>query len=103
MQNRSAIWVFTVLLTLACLYQISFSFVTNSFEKKAVKHGKAQAEEAWNKAIEDKVEVLRLPGAEIEIINDDANRDRIKSLIARYFENRFLEENREESVYPLLG
>ena len=32
MRNRSAIWVFTILLFLACLYQLSFSWVTKSFE-----------------------------------------------------------------------
>ena len=32
MQNKSAIWVFTILLVLACLYQLSFSWVTKSFE-----------------------------------------------------------------------
>ena len=32
MRNRSAIWVFTILLFFACLYQLSFSWVTRSFE-----------------------------------------------------------------------
>ena len=32
MRNRSAIWIFTILLFLACLYQLSFSWVTKSFE-----------------------------------------------------------------------
>ncbi len=36
MQARRSILVFTILLTLACLYQISFSFVTSSVENKAV-------------------------------------------------------------------
>lgn len=35
MQNKGAIWLFTILLALACIFQISFSFVTSSFEKKA--------------------------------------------------------------------
>lgn len=35
MQNKSAIWVFTVLMILACLYQISFSWVTKSVENEA--------------------------------------------------------------------
>ena len=32
MRNRSAIWIFTILLSLACLYQLSFSWVTRAFE-----------------------------------------------------------------------
>ena len=40
MQNKSAIWVFTILLVLACLYQLSFSWVTRSFEGNI--HSEAQ-------------------------------------------------------------
>lgn len=35
MQNRSAIWIFTILLVIACLYQISFSFFTGGVEDEA--------------------------------------------------------------------
>ncbi|MBL8003118.1 MAG: protein translocase subunit SecD [Flavobacteriales bacterium] len=34
MQNRGALWVFTILLALACLWQLSFSFFTGRFERK---------------------------------------------------------------------
>ena len=37
MQNKSAIWFFTILLTLACLYQISFSWVASNVEEEAEK------------------------------------------------------------------
>lgn len=35
MQNKSAIWFFTILLTLACLYQISFTWVAANVESEA--------------------------------------------------------------------
>ena len=35
MQNRGALWIFTVLLALACAYQLSFSFFTSRMEKNA--------------------------------------------------------------------
>ncbi len=35
MQNRGALWVFTILLALACLWQLSFSFFTGRFERNA--------------------------------------------------------------------
>ncbi len=35
MENKSAIWIFTVLLVLACLYQLSFNFFSNQFEDQA--------------------------------------------------------------------
>ncbi|MBK9759395.1 MAG: protein translocase subunit SecDF [Flavobacteriales bacterium] len=37
MQNRSALWIFTVLLAIACLWQLSFSYFTSRFESKANK------------------------------------------------------------------
>ena len=35
MENRSAIWIFTVMLVLACLYQLSFNFFSSRFEDQA--------------------------------------------------------------------
>ncbi len=35
MQNRGALWVFTVLLALACAYQLSFSYFTSGLEREA--------------------------------------------------------------------
>ena len=53
MRNRSAIWVFTILLTLACLYQLSFSWVTMGIENDALANGKATSEQSINKFISD--------------------------------------------------
>lgn len=39
MENRSAIWIFTVLLVLACLYQLSFNFFSSRFEEQAAAFG----------------------------------------------------------------
>ena len=35
MQNKSAIWIFTILLAVACVYQLSFTFVTSGVEAEA--------------------------------------------------------------------
>lgn len=43
MQNRTIIWVFTILLSLACLYQLSFTWVTGSVESKAEAFAAAEA------------------------------------------------------------
>ena len=53
MRNRSAIWVFTILLTLACLYQLSFSWVTMGVENDALAYGKANSDLTINKFISD--------------------------------------------------
>ncbi len=38
MENRSAIWIFTVMLILACLYQLSFNFFSSKFEDRAAEY-----------------------------------------------------------------
>ena len=35
MQNKAALWIFTGLLALACLYELSFTAVTSGVEKEA--------------------------------------------------------------------
>ena len=52
MRNRSAIWVFTVLLFLACLYQLSFSWVTKSFESDIRDLAETKYDSIANEAIE---------------------------------------------------
>jgi len=82
MQNRGALWIFTILLALACVYQLSFSIFTSSLENKA----KADA-------VIKTDSVLALPSG--------AGQDRA-GLILRY-ENRYLSAHSEEKVYPVLG
>ncbi|MFN3874717.1 MAG: protein translocase subunit SecD, partial [Flavobacteriales bacterium] len=82
MQNRGALWVFTVLLALACAYQLSFSYFTSGLEREARQTAIAQADS-----------VLALPG----------NEGRDRSQLELEFENGFLRANAERKVYPLLG
>ena len=42
MRNKSAIGVFTVLLVIACVYQLSFTFFTKGVEKEALVEAKSQ-------------------------------------------------------------
>ncbi len=82
MQNKGALWVFTILLALACLWQLSFSIFTNKFEAHA---GQVAAEYADS--------VLAVPG--------NAHLDFDSVRLAQ--ENRFLREHDDEVVYPILG
>jgi SecD/SecF fusion protein len=83
MQNKGAIWVFTILLTLACIYQLSFSFFTNSFEKKAKEFAYGQADSIVN------------TGTVFTASQRDA--------VIEKYENEYLKRNSNEEVYPLLG
>ena len=42
MQNKGFVKVFAVLLTLVCIYYLSFSFVTSHYEAKAAKMAPAE-------------------------------------------------------------
>jgi SecD/SecF fusion protein len=83
MQNKGAIWLFTILLTLACLFQISFSFVTSAFENKA---------DAY--AI-DKLDSVRTADGELDLLAEATLIDR--------FRTEFLNANSNEPIYPVFG
>ncbi|MCH2215825.1 MAG: protein translocase subunit SecDF [Flavobacteriales bacterium] len=84
MQNKGAIWLFTILLTLACLYQISFSFVTSSFEKEAEEYAVI------------KVDSVRLSQEqEIDLLEETLLQDNFKS--------EFLSRNANQEIYPVFG
>ena len=83
MQNRGALWIFTILLALACVYQLSFSLFTGRIEREARSVAEQRADS-----------VMSAPGAPARMDRD--------SLILG-FENAFLRERGEDRVYPLLG
>ena len=82
MQNRTALWVFTILLAIACLWQLSFSFFSGGLEGKAAKEAVFQADS-----------VLATAG------NEKLSKD---SLVLA-FENKFLREHADDVVYPVFG
>lgn len=82
MQNRGALWIFTILLALACLWQLSFSFFTSRLENEARREAEFKADS-----------VLATPGAEVA--------DRAALVLA--FENEYLRANSNRKVYPVLG
>jgi SecD/SecF fusion protein len=92
MRNRSAIWVFTILLFLACLYQLSFSWVTKSFETDIHDLAEQKYDSLSNEAIEF-------------VINEDTlviGADKEKQQIVSYYEQKLLAENRDQPTYPIL-
>lgn len=84
MQNKGAIWLFTILLTLACLYQISFSFVTSSFENEAEEYAAVKVDS-----------VRAATEGELEMLEETMLFDKYKS--------EFLSNNANEEIYPVFG
>lgn len=83
MQNKGAIWLFTILLALACLFQISFSFVTSSFEDVA------EAEATFM------VDSVRSAEGELTPVEE-------KDLLEK-FKTDYLTRNGGEEIYPVFG
>lgn len=83
MQNKGAIWLFTILLALACLFQISFSFFTSSFEEKA-------EEEASYL-----VDSVRTADGELTTVEEENLKEE--------FKNDYLANNANEEIYPVFG
>jgi SecD/SecF fusion protein len=92
MRNRSAIWVFTILLFLACLYQLSFSWVTKAFETDVHDLAEKKYDSLSNEAVEF-------------VINGDTlviGADKEKQQIVSYYEQKLLAEKRDQPTYPIL-
>jgi len=92
MQNRSAIWVFTILLFLACLYQLSFSWVTKSFESDITE----LAEQKYDSLSRESIDF---------VINNDTlliGPDKEKQQIISFYEQKLLVEKADQPTYPVL-
>lgn len=87
MQNRGALWIFTVLLALACLYQLSFSFFTGKIERFALAESELRTDSVF--------------AAVLQQAGDTASLDR--EAIRLGYENAILRTRGEDKVYPLLG
>ena len=82
MQNRGALWIFTILLALACAYQLSFSFFTSRKEKEA------------------NVEAQRLADS---VLTATPNTTVDREELVLEFENKYLRDHAEDVIYPVLG
>lgn len=87
MQNRGALWIFTILLALACVYQLSFSFFTGRLENRADAEAEYRTDSVFNATYESTGDTSRLDRGNLKI----------------EFENQYLRAHGEEKVYPVLG
>lgn len=93
MQNRTAIWIFTVLLSLACLYRLSFTWVVNSVETDA-------AERAAKR-----VQFLEAGDGMLAIGSDtlDVKSGKGRETAVSFYTKKFLLDTSDKAVYPALG
>lgn len=80
MKLKGLVWVFTIILTLISLYQLSFTWVVNSHEKK----------------LREKAERI------VNLTNPGVDADEKEILTQRLFQH-YVDSTRDEKIYPLLG
>lgn len=93
MQNRNIIWTFTILLALACIYQLSFSWVTSNVEAEAQEYAQQQVN-----LLTPTDSVMKVGNNEYPVITP-IQKDDYKAAVAE----QWLINEADKPVYPLLG
>ncbi len=101
MRNRSAIWVFTILLALACLYQLSLSWFTGELEDKAKVEADAALEEVKNSVQNGETEIYL--GSDTLIVENGQLSPRQELDIYSFYESSYIAQHADDPVYPVLG
>ena len=106
MRNRSAIWIFTVLLFLACLYQLSFSWVTRSFEgeinKEAVAKCDTVLEDILSEGVSYVVDDTLTYENDIDF-NTETIKEKTKLKLISDIEQEILLKKADEAIYPFIN
>lgn len=102
MRNRSAIWVFTILLTLACLYQLSLSWFTGGLEDKAKVEASTALNNIKNDVAQGGKEIVTLGSDTIWVENGQLTAKQ-ESDIVSYYESSYIAQHADDPVYPILG
>ncbi len=100
MRNKGFFWFLTILLTVICLYQLSFTFVSSGIENEAEQKADKLVDEMLQQAKDNGQDsvVLQYSGVKIAV-NSVESREIAK---ADYI-NGILSNKNEDEVYPILG
>jgi SecD/SecF fusion protein len=98
MRNKGFLWFITILLTAICLYQLSFTWVSNSVENKADREAMSRVEELKKEAAKTDNKAYLPNGTPV-----DFNKPEGEELAKAAFINQILRAKSEKSVYPVLG
>ena len=99
MRNKGFFWFLTILLTIICVYQLSFTWVSNKVESKANSTAKTMVEDLRKLAAKDDSNKAILPNG-VAVYFDKADAGEIAQ--AAYV-NQLLKEKAETAVYPIFG
>lgn len=99
MRNKGFFWFLTILLTVICVYQLSFTYFSNSVEVKADKASEQKVDDLFAAMEKSGDSVLYLPNnTSVNITNPEA-----KELAKAAFVNDTLKQLASTSVYPIFG
>ena len=98
MRNKGFFWFLTILLTIICVYQLSFTFVSTGVEKKAEKEATIKVAELKEKAAATDNKAILPNSVEVDFNDPEA-----EELAKAAFINQILRDKAETPVYPVLG
>ncbi len=98
MRNKGFFWFLTTLLTAVCLYQLSFTWVASSEEKKAERKASKEVKKAKKEA-QSTNNIYVLPNN----TKVDFSKPEGEEIAKSAFINEILKDKAEKSVYPVFG
>ncbi|MDX2360240.1 MAG: protein translocase subunit SecD [Crocinitomicaceae bacterium] len=99
MRNKGFFWFLTILLTIICVYQLSFTWVANGVEKEAEKASELKVDEIFAAAAANGDTVILLPNStDVDPRDVDA-----RDLAMSAYINDTLMQMAETPVFPLFG
>ena len=99
MRNKGFLWVLTILLVLACIYQLSFSWATSGIEKAAKDYGV----EKYNTLINSGADQAVIDNEIVQLYTDSSVSQKAKFKVQADFEQKYLADHGEDEAYPVLG
>ncbi len=98
MRNKGFFWFLTITLVVVCVYQLSFTWVTNSVETKAEKEAMIRVDELKAEANKINDSVMLPNGTMVDFSKPEDD-----ELAKAAYINQILKEKAGAKVYPILG
>ena len=98
MRNKGFFWFLTIVLVAVCVYQLSFTWVSNSVEAKAEKEAVFRVEDLKKEAQKNNGKAFLPNGTEVDFGNPETY-----ELAKAAYVNQILKEKSSDKVYPIIG
>lgn len=99
MRNKGFFWFLTIVLTVVCVYQLSFTYYATQTESKAAREAAIRTDDAFSKAKAAGLDSIPLPNETWVVLNNPESVD----LARAAYLNQILKEKASVAVYPGIG